>query len=317
MGRPFGLRNMVRFGKDVVLMRDMTDTMYNSRRPPYVRHFAGTDLIVEYIERYLCPTITSTTFTGKPFFRFRNDPRPHVVLISAECEYGACYTFPALAHTFISKLDLSAEVLQGSTKRSGPDRNFIPGMEDLLRADLVLLFVRRRALPRRQMAMFKSYLSSGKPLIAFRTSSHAFAPRGKLPAGLLSWPTFDQEVLGCHYTGHWKGETFVTPSPYAHGDPLLEGINGRFRVAETLYRSRPLAPGCRARLMGSWLGKGAGSKIADEPVCSVRRYGKSKIFYTSLGKDKASFKQNWFKRLIINAVGWALGKTLKPAQFKQ
>ncbi len=32
LGWPFGLRNMARFGKNVVLMRDLTDTMYNSRQ---------------------------------------------------------------------------------------------------------------------------------------------------------------------------------------------------------------------------------------------------------------------------------------------
>ena len=42
LGRPFGLRQMARNGKNVVLMRDMTDTMYNPARWPYVSHFEGT-----------------------------------------------------------------------------------------------------------------------------------------------------------------------------------------------------------------------------------------------------------------------------------
>ena len=42
LGRPFGLRQMARNGKNVVLMRDMTDTMYNPKRWPYVSHFEGT-----------------------------------------------------------------------------------------------------------------------------------------------------------------------------------------------------------------------------------------------------------------------------------
>lgn len=75
LGRPFGIRQMVRVGKNVALMRDMTDTMYNPKRPPGVHHFAGTDLMVEHVERYWCPSLTSTTFTGKPAFRFRDDPR--------------------------------------------------------------------------------------------------------------------------------------------------------------------------------------------------------------------------------------------------
>jgi len=75
IGRPFGLRNMKRVGKNVVLCRDLTDTMYNSRMKPFVNHFAGTELIVRYIEEYVCPTITSTVFTEKPPFRFKNDLR--------------------------------------------------------------------------------------------------------------------------------------------------------------------------------------------------------------------------------------------------
>jgi nicotinamidase-related amidase len=50
LGRPFGLRQMAKNGKNVVLMRDMTDTMYNPQRWPYVTHFEGTALIVEHIE---------------------------------------------------------------------------------------------------------------------------------------------------------------------------------------------------------------------------------------------------------------------------
>lgn len=75
MGRPFGIRQMVRSGKNVALIRDMTDTMYNPERPPNVDHFAGTELMVEHVERYWCPSFESTAFTGQPAFRFKNDPR--------------------------------------------------------------------------------------------------------------------------------------------------------------------------------------------------------------------------------------------------
>jgi nicotinamidase-related amidase len=75
LGRPFGLRQMSRNGKNVVLMRDMTDTMYNPERWPYVDHFTANDLIVAHIERYVCPTITSDQLIGGQPFRFRNDTR--------------------------------------------------------------------------------------------------------------------------------------------------------------------------------------------------------------------------------------------------
>jgi nicotinamidase-related amidase len=75
LGRPFGLRNMARYGKNVVLVRDLTDTMYNPKSWPYVDHFTGTDLIIEHIEKYVCPTITSQVITGKAPFRFSADKR--------------------------------------------------------------------------------------------------------------------------------------------------------------------------------------------------------------------------------------------------
>jgi len=73
LGRPFGLRQMAKNGKNVVLVRDLTDTMYNPKRWPYVSHFEGTRLIVEHIEKYVCPTITSDQLLGGKEFRFNGD----------------------------------------------------------------------------------------------------------------------------------------------------------------------------------------------------------------------------------------------------
>lgn len=67
-GRPFGLRQMAKNGRHVVLMRDLTDTMYNPARWPFVSHARGTELFTRYVEQRICPTITSDQFIdGKPF----------------------------------------------------------------------------------------------------------------------------------------------------------------------------------------------------------------------------------------------------------
>lgn len=58
LGRPFGIRQLVRLGKNVALARDLTDAMYDPREPPYVSHTRGTDLVIEHIERHWCPSIT-------------------------------------------------------------------------------------------------------------------------------------------------------------------------------------------------------------------------------------------------------------------
>src|SRR5439155_24664096 len=68
LGRPFGIRQMVKLGKNVALMRDMTDTMYNPEKKPQVGHFGGTELVIEHVEKFWCPSFTSSIFTGHPEF---------------------------------------------------------------------------------------------------------------------------------------------------------------------------------------------------------------------------------------------------------
>lgn len=60
LGRPFGIRQLVRLGFNVALVRDLTDTMYDPREKPFVSHTRGTELVIEHIERYWCPSLVST-----------------------------------------------------------------------------------------------------------------------------------------------------------------------------------------------------------------------------------------------------------------
>jgi nicotinamidase-related amidase len=57
--RTFGIKQMVRWGVPVFLVRDLTDAMYNPADPPYVSHDEGTQLAVGYIEKFWCPTLVS------------------------------------------------------------------------------------------------------------------------------------------------------------------------------------------------------------------------------------------------------------------
>jgi nicotinamidase-related amidase len=75
LGRPFAIRQQVYLGKNVALIRDMTDTMYNPERPPGVDHFSGTDLMIAHVERHWCPSFVSTDITGRSAFRFHEDHR--------------------------------------------------------------------------------------------------------------------------------------------------------------------------------------------------------------------------------------------------
>jgi hypothetical protein len=46
-----------------VLVRDLTDAMYNPASRPFVSHAAGTELVIEHIEKYWAPTTTSDALT--------------------------------------------------------------------------------------------------------------------------------------------------------------------------------------------------------------------------------------------------------------
>lgn len=59
LDRSFAIMEMVQRGIDIILARDMTDSLYNPAMPPYVSHDEGTRLVVEYIEKFWCPTIVS------------------------------------------------------------------------------------------------------------------------------------------------------------------------------------------------------------------------------------------------------------------
>ena len=59
LDRPYGIKQMVRWGLNAALVRDLTDAMYNPATAPYVSHEEGTRLVVEFIEKFWCATVTS------------------------------------------------------------------------------------------------------------------------------------------------------------------------------------------------------------------------------------------------------------------
>jgi nicotinamidase-related amidase len=59
LNRSFAIKQMVRWGVEVALIRDLTDVMYNPAYLPYVSHDEGTALTIGYIEKFWCPTTES------------------------------------------------------------------------------------------------------------------------------------------------------------------------------------------------------------------------------------------------------------------
>jgi type 1 glutamine amidotransferase/nicotinamidase-related amidase len=309
LGRPFSIRQMVRQGKNVVLMRDLTDTMYNSRKAPYVRHFVGTDLIVEHIEKYWCPSITSADFLGGDPFHFHGAELPHVVFVIGENEYQTWDTLPEFARKELEWRGFHCSFVTAGTSVSD---NTFTNFSLIKQADLLVLSVRRRTPQKEMMALIRDHLNAGKPLVGIRTASHAFDAK-PADAQHEGWSSFDSEILGCDYQGHYNNggpnnaSTSIRIIPGAH--PILTGMpTNELSVASSLYKSRDPATTVTPLMTGRVEGS---AEI--EPVAWVNTAGNRRVFYTSLGSPD-EFKHPFFRQLLLNGVCWALDRPI-PSQW--
>ena len=71
-------------------------------------------------------------------------------------------------------------------------------VDQIARAELLVVFARRMNLPEEQMAIIRKHWEDGKPIVGIRTASHPFNGADN--------ETFDRKVLGGHYKGHFGGE---------------------------------------------------------------------------------------------------------------
>lgn len=299
LGRPFGLRRMVQAGMNTVLLRDMTDTMYEPSSRPFVSHFTGTDLIVDHIERHVCPTISSEQLVGGEPFRFAKDKRPTVAIVMAEDEYKTEQTLPAwalanLGHTCRVRLVFGSDT----------SLNDIPGIEAVAEADLLIVSARRRTLPAEQLAFVREFVAAGKPVLGVRTANHGFSTRQGEPApGTVAWPEFDAQVFGGHYAGHHGNE--ITPAHRVAADatlhPILQGFGSEpFTSGGSLYRVMPLADGTTPLLFGQ-----IANTPAEPSAWMFQRADGGRSFYTSLG-HVSDFGNPRFQQLLARATLWLL-----------
>ncbi len=301
LGRPFGIRQLTYLGMNVALMRDMTDSLYNPKMEPKVSHYRGTDLVLEHIEKYWCPTITSTDFLNIPMFRFAGDTRKHVVMLVSDDHYHADKTLPEFAQYLRETQNLQVTILHGEGE------HHFPGIANLKNADAIVVYVRRLGIPTGQMKILQDYVSAGKPLIALRTASHGFKmkfknPKGfQVPEGRMEWPEFDAEILGGNYHNHGPNKLGTDVLNVASDHPILKDVSPeKWHSTGSLYYTQPITKDSVLLMQGS---------IPDgtEPLTWIREAvpGRGKVFYTGLGHPD-DFQVPAFRTLFVNAIDWAL-----------
>jgi type 1 glutamine amidotransferase len=219
---------------------------------------------------------------------------------------------PAIAAELESRYGFRVTVL-----KSHPDENSetdIPGLEALARADLAVFFLRWRRLPQEQIEHIRRYLDSGKPVVAFRTTTHGFNyPRGH---ELEEWNRFASHYLGAppgwgnghtHY-GHLSStDVFSVPSARTH--EILQGVAPNFHVTSWLYHVLPDYPPADVTvlLIGKAVNPDKQGAIPNPVAWIWKNRAGGKVFMTTLGHPE-DFKVESFQRLVINGIHWAAGK---------
>ena len=114
------------------------------------------------------------------FLSLKGDPgKPLIVFVTGDEEYRSEEGMPQIAQILNQHHGFNCKVLfaQDPDNPGVVDPNHlnnIPGLENLRKADLMVIFTRFRALPDKQMKLIDDYLKSGKPVLGIRTATHAF-----------------------------------------------------------------------------------------------------------------------------------------------
>ncbi len=306
-GRGFGLRQLANNGKRVVLLRDLTDAMYNPAKPPFVSHYRGTELMIAHIEQRICPTaLSSEVFGGAPH-AFRGDLRKELAVMIGEDEYKTWETLPAFLEQQVGK-DFRLSYLLAAKEAPSTFYN----MEALKTARVLMVSVRRRVPPADQTAALQAFVTRGGGVVGIRTASHAFSPLGgqKPAAGFTPWTEWDKEVIGGNYGNHLGNElkAFAKVVPgVAH--PILSGIpKEEFPAGGSLYRNTPLRGGAPVLLTG----RVQGADNVEPLAWTYQSQGGGRVFYTSLGAP-GDFARPEFQQLLRNALHWAFERDIPAA----
>jgi hypothetical protein len=113
---------------------------------------------------------------------------------------------------------------------SEQDSNQFGGLDDLKYADVLLISVRRRTPPADQMDAIRQFIQRGGAVVGIRTASHAF-DREPPDANHRRWETFDRDILGGHYQGHYSNKPPLDPPSEIQlvddkkSHPVLKGID--------------------------------------------------------------------------------------------
>lgn len=276
-------------------------------------------------------------------------PRAHVVLLAGDEEYRSEEALPLLAKILSQRHGFKCTVLFPLDADGVINPNNVRSLADsaaLDTADVLVMALRFRAWPDAEMERFMRAFARGVPILALRTSTHAF----NFPPGSrwneLSWNRkdgpfpggFGKAVLGETWVSHWgahkREATRGVIEAAAAGHPVLRGVTGVFgdsdvyevyppadatvllrgEVVRDLGRTSPPADRTKTRASDRQT-----QPINDPmmPVAWTRVHRQAsgvetRIVCTTMGAA-TDLVDAGLRRFVVNAVIWLAGQPVPPA----
>ncbi len=249
-----------------------------------------------------------------------------IVLVAGDEEYRSEESCPMLAKILSQKHGFHCTVLFSTDPAGGyidpNNQNNIRGTALLDQADLLIIGTRFRQLPDDQLAPFARFLDAGKPVIGFRTATHAFT--GGAKTGEFKWADFGLKILGekwvSHHGVHKKEGTRSVIETANASNEVLRGV-GEIFGASDVYGIANLDQKAATILL-----RGAVTESLDPkskavtgqknepimPLAWLRGYTapngttKGRAFCTTMGAS-VDFADENLRRLVVNAAHHLVG----------
>lgn len=245
----------------------------------------------------------------------------HVVLISGDEEYRSEECLPMLGKVLAERHGFDCTVLFSVNEQGEIDPNnqaSVTNPQALDSADLIIMALRFRNWPDEDMKHFVDAYHRGVPIVALRTSTHAFRMRGE--SAYRDFSGFGKNVLGEGWVSHWgrhkvQGCRGVVEEANKN-HPILKSATDVFADSD-VYEAHP--PEDVTILM-----RGAVTETLDPdskpiegkkndpmmPVAWTREFknpegNTNRIFCTTMGAA-TDFRSEGLRRLVVNAVFWGL-----------
>jgi hypothetical protein len=263
----------------------------------------------------------------------------HLVFLAGDEEYRSEEALPMLAKVLSQRHGFKTTVLFSMDADGTINPKNTRSLSDpaaLASADAIVMLLRFRNWPDEEMARFDALIRSGKPIVALRTSTHAFNgfPKG---SPWESWNYnndggFGRRVLGETWRTHWgrhKVEaTRGVIEPSQRDNPLLRGVTDIFGDTD-VYEAYPPAdatilvrgvvlkaltpdsPPADYRKPRSTDKVEQGVNDPPMPVIWTRLHrhdngNTSKVLTSTMG-SATDLESEGLRRLIVNAVYWGVG----------